>query len=112
MNSAEAKIRGDKLIVLEGEMVQTLVFAIYLFGEVLSSAMIVQVILSWFVRDRYSPLGKLYMFLNTFTEPIVAPCRRLLSRVNTGMFDFSFVLALILLQVVTNLLIKLVYMIF
>jgi len=93
-------------------MAQTLVFAIYLFGEVITAAMIIQVILSWFIRDRYSPLGKLYMFLGIITEPIVAPCRKLLSRVNTGMFDFSFVLALILLQVITNLLIRLVYFIF
>ena len=92
-------------------MTQTLVFAIYLFGEILSSAMIIQAILSWFVRDRYSPLGKLYMLISNFTEPIVAPCRRLLSRVNTGMIDFSLMLALILVQVIVNILVRLVYFI-
>ncbi|MBQ4649230.1 MAG: YggT family protein [Firmicutes bacterium] len=93
-------------------MAQTLVFAIYLFSEVITAAMLIQAILSWFVRDRYSPLGKLYMLLSNFTEPLVAPCRRLLSRVNTGMLDFSLLLALILLQVITNILIRLVYFIF
>ena len=93
-------------------MAQTLVFAIYLFGEVITSAMLIQAILSWFVRDRYSPLGKLYMLLSSFTEPIVAPCRRLLSRVNTGMLDFSLLLALVVVQLVTNILIRIVYLIF
>ncbi len=93
-------------------MANTLVLAIYMFAEVLSTAMVIQAILSWFVRDPYSPLGKLYILISRFTEPFVAPCRKLLSRVNTGMIDFSLVLALVLLQVITNVLARLVYMIF
>ncbi|MBR5229837.1 MAG: YggT family protein [Firmicutes bacterium] len=93
-------------------MTQTLVFAIYLFSEVITAALIIQAILSWFVRDYYSPLGKLYRFIGHLTDPVVAPCRKLLSRVNTGMMDFSLMLALILLQTITNILIRLVYMIF
>lgn len=93
-------------------MANTLVIAIYLFAEVLSTAMVIQAILSWFVRDPYSPLGKLYILISRFTDPVVAPCRKLLSRVNTGMMDFSLVLALIFLQVITRVLSMLVYAIF
>ena len=90
-------------------MAQTLVFAIYLFSEVITAAMLIQAILSWFVRDPYSPLGKLYMLISRFTEPFVAPCRKLLSRFNTGMLDFSLVLALVMLQLITNVLARLVF---
>ena len=85
-------------------MANTLVIAIYLFVDVVSYAMVAQAILSWFVRDPYSPLGKLYILISKFTEPFVAPCRRLLSRVNTGMIDFSLMLALLMLQVIARVL--------
>lgn len=90
-------------------MANTLVIAIYLFVDVLCYAMVIQAILSWFVRDPYSPLGKLYIIISKFTEPFVAPCRRLLSRVNTGMVDFSLMLTLVMLQVIARLLSTLIY---
>ena len=93
-------------------MASILVYAVYMFAEILSAAMIIRALLSWFVRDAYSPLAKIYGMLIRFTEPFVAPCRKLLSRFNTGMLDFSLFLALILLQAVTNLLVKLIYIIF
>ena len=93
-------------------MASILVYAVYMFAEIISAAMIIRALLSWFVRDTYSPLAKIYGMLIRFTEPFVAPCRKLLSRFNTGMLDFSLFLALILLQAVTNLLVKLIYIIF
>ena len=93
-------------------MASILVYAVYMFAEIISAAMIIRDLLSWFVRDAYSPLAKIYGMLIRFTEPFVAPCRKLLSRFNTGMLDFSLFLALILLQAVTNLLVKLIYIIF
>ena len=93
-------------------MASILVYAIYMFAEIISAAMIIRALLSWLVQDAYSPLGKIYGALIRFTEPFVAPCRRLLSRFNTGMIDFSLFLALILLQAITNLLVRLIYIIF
>lgn len=90
-------------------MANTLVMAIYLFVDVLCYAMVIQAILSWFVRDPYSPLGKLYILISKFTEPFVAPCRRLLSRLNTGMIDFSLMLTLVMLQVAARLMSILIY---
>lgn len=83
-----------------------------MFAEIISAAMVIRALLSWFARDPYSPIGKIYGALIRFTEPFVAPCRRLLSRFNTGMIDFSLFLALILLQAITNLLIRLIVIIF
>ena len=93
-------------------MASILVYAVYMFTEIISAAMIIRALLSWFVRDAYSPLAKIYGMLIRFTEPFVAPCRKLLSRFNTGMLDFSLFLALILLQAVTKLLVRLIYIIF
>lgn len=93
-------------------MASVLVYAIYLFTEIITAALIIRALLSWFARDPYSPLGKIYGVLIRFTEPFVAPCRKLLSRFNTGMIDFSLLLALILIQTVSGLFIRLIYLIF
>ena len=93
-------------------MASILVYAIYLFTEIITAAMIIRALLSWFARDPYSTVGKIYGVLIRFTEPFVAPCRRLLSRFNTGIIDFSLFLALILVQAVSGLLIRLIYLIF
>ena len=86
--------------------------AIYWFAEILTSVMIARVIFSWIQPNPYGFLGKVNAFCIILTEPIVAPCRRLMSRFNTGMFDFSVLLAFVLVQTAANLLIRVVYMIF
>jgi YggT family protein len=78
---------------------------------VLELMLLARALLSWFVRDQYSTLGKIYIAIIRFTEPIVAPCRRALSRLNTGMFDFSVLLAMLLISAVSNILIRIIYMI-
>ena len=90
-----------------------LVYAIYTFGEILSTALVVRAIMSWFTQpNTYTTLGKIYMALIRFTEPIVAPCRNFMSRFNTGMIDFSLLIALLLIQFGTNVLVRLVFIIF
>ena len=84
------------------------------FAYFLSVALCARAIMSWFVRDPYSTLGKIYMGIIRFTEPMVEPCRRLLDRLNfnTGMLDFSVFLAMILVQVLANVCLNLVALIF
>ncbi len=82
--------------------------AIYWFAEVLTFIMIVRVLFSWIQPDPYSTLGKINLVTIRLTEPVVAPCRQLLSRFNTGMFDFSVLLAFFLVQLVANLLIRMI----
>ena len=84
--------------------------AIYWFAEVLTTLMIVRVIFSWIQPSPYGLLGKIHAFCIRLTEPIVAPCRQILSRFNTGMFDFSILLAFLLVQVAANVLIRIVFM--
>lgn len=91
-------------------MAGILAYAVYLFTEILMTALLVRALMSWFVRDMYSPIGKIYRVLINFTEPIVEPFRRLLSRFNTGMVDFSVLLAMVAIQFASNIIIRLIFM--
>ncbi|MGN1381302.1 MAG: YggT family protein, partial [Eubacterium sp.] len=68
-----------------------------------------QAVLSWFVRDMHSGLARFYMLLSRFTEPFVAPCRKLLYRlnINTGIFDFSLLVAFLFIEIIEKVLIRL-----
>ena len=90
----------------------TLIYAVQLFANVLTAAMIIRALLSWFAGDPYGPLGKIYGFFVRFTEPIVLPFRKLLSRFNTGIFDFSLVLAMIAVEFIATLICRLILAIF
>lgn len=91
-------------------MAGILAYAVYLFTEILMTALLVRALMSWFIRDMYSPIGKIYRVLINFTEPIVEPFRRLLSRFNTGMVDFSLLLAMVAIQFASNIIIRLIFM--
>lgn len=88
-----------------------LVRAISWFARILTLALIARALLSWFARDPYSPLGKVYMIMIKVTEPIVEPCRNLLAKlnINTGMFDFSVLIAFFMIEIISNILIKIVF---
>lgn len=91
-------------------MAGILVYAVYMFTNILMTALLFRALMSWFVRDMYSPIGKIYGLLINFTEPIVEPFRRFLSRFNTGMMDFSILLAMVAIEFASNLIIRLIIM--
>lgn len=70
-----------------------------LLCEVLTLAIFVRVILSWFSSGQTNMLVNI---LYQVTEPILAPLRRIIPRV--GMLDFSPLVAIILLQLIAYLL--------
>ncbi len=76
--------------------------AIRWFFRVLIYLLLGRAVLSWFVHGSYgsSTLLRIYDLCVELTEPFVAPCRKLLSRYNTGMFDFSVLLAFFLIQII------------
>lgn len=88
--------------------------AISWFADIIVLALCVRAILSWFARNPYSPAGKAYDVFVRLTEPVVSPCRNLLYRLNanTGMLDFSVLLAFFMVRIVARLLMMLVYYIF
>ncbi len=83
-----------------------LAYTIQRFGNLLELILCARAILSWFARDPYSTAGKIYNALVRFTEPIVAPCRKLLSRFNTGGLDFSLLLCMVFIEIITSILIR------
>lgn len=87
-------------------MILTLIDAVYIFSELLIWIIMARCILSFFVRDPYSGIGKVYLFTIKLTEPIVSPIRNLMRNFNTGMFDFSLLIAFILIEVVTEILVR------
>ena len=91
-------------------MAMILIRAIYWFAQILTMALVLRAILSWFARDPYSTLGKFYMVMIRLTEPVVSPCRKLLERMrlNTGMLDFSVLLAFFLIEIIANVLVRIV----
>ncbi len=72
---------------------------IYWLFEVLFSAIIARMLLSFIDQTQRWAVSQ---FIFSITEPLLGPIRRILPA--TGMFDFSPMIVLILLQVVKNVL--------
>jgi len=66
--------------------------------DVLTFAIIIRAVLSWFLTQP----NTLTIMLDKLTEPILAPLRRIVPRV--GMFDLTPMVAIILLQLIANML--------
>ena len=65
---------------------------VYLISQVLSIAILIRVVLSWFP---IGPSNPFYTIVFQLTEPILAPLRRIIPRV--GMLDFTPMVAIVLL---------------
>lgn len=91
---------------------QILANAINIFFELLSFAIVIRCLLSWLPINRNSAILK---FIYSFTEPILEPIRRIMNRSPLGggmMIDFSPVIAVILLSVLQNILLRVILVIF
>lgn len=82
-------------------MIQILVTAINVTANLLVLLLIVNAILSFFV----SPYHPIRQALDRFLEPLLAPIRRIVPPV--GMFDFSPLVLILLIQVLSYVLISL-----
>ena len=74
---------------------------INIFATVLTAAIIIRALLSWFSISGAQPVFRL---LVEITEPVLAPIRRVLP--TAGMLDFSPLVALLLIQVISNILVS------
>ena len=74
---------------------------IKIFAFVLTWAIIIRALLSWFSFSGAQPVFRL---LVEITEPVLAPIRRVLP--TAGMLDFSPLVALLLIQVISNILLS------
>jgi len=71
------------------------------FAQLVYYLIIVRMILSFIVRDLNNPIAR---FIYQVTEPILSPFRTLISKlgINTGMMDFSPLLAILALQIISD----------
>lgn len=79
--------------------------AINLFSQLIVLMVIINVILSYFL-DPYHPIRA---FLSQLIEPLLTPIRRVVPLV--GMFDFSPLVLIILVQLIARLLVYLLLMV-
>ena len=85
--------------------------AVSILINVLNFLILVSVLLSWLP---ISPESRFVYFINYLTEPILAPCRKLLMRFEFARnlpFDFSPILAWLLLMVIGDLVQLLYYLV-
>lgn len=91
-------------------MTIVLISAVGIFYKILVYLILGRAILSWFVRNPYDTLGKIYSVIIQLTEPMLAPCRKLLARFGfMGMIDLSPILALIVLSVIYRILLTVLW---
>lgn len=95
-------------------MVVILVNAISGFAGIIEIMLLARALLSWFLQSGNPTVYKVYTFLVSLTEIVVAPCRFLLQKLNFGgtMFDFSVFLAFFLVRIIESLLIRVIILIF
>lgn len=87
-------------------MTTFILFLYYLF-QVLTFAIFLRAILSWFMMStRSGSIITLYRVLHQITEPILAPLRRIIPMV--GMIDITPIIAILLLQILGLVLVSLV----
>ncbi|MBQ3390659.1 MAG: YggT family protein [Firmicutes bacterium] len=92
-------------------MTTVLLLALRWFYNILTALILIRVFGSWFVQNPYG--SRWYMALVNITEPILGPCRQLISRFQAGMrVDFSPVVALLLMTFIYRILCSLIIMIF
>jgi YggT family protein len=72
-----------------------------ILGSLYVYVLIARAILSWFPLRSDSPFVTVSRFLQLVTEPVLAPFRRIIPPV--GMFDVSFLVAIISVEIVTSL---------
>jgi len=77
-------------------------YILFDLAELYFLILIVRALLSWFPYDPRSPLNPVRRVIYAITEPVLAPLRRIIPPV--GMFDISFLVAIIVMQVVVRIL--------
>jgi len=87
-------------------MTLAIALAITWFGNLFTILIIARALLSWFPIRHGGFFATIYGLIAAFTEPFVAPVRRLLNRSPLGgggmMIDFSPMITLILMRLLTT----------
>lgn len=82
-------------------------YFVWLIFQIFTFAIFFRVILSWFMMNpssRSGFLGSVYQVLLQITEPILAPLRKIVPMI--GMFDITPIVAIIVLQIVGEVIVR------
>lgn len=90
-------------------MIPVLQRSIYIFVEVIQLLILARIFLSFIMRDPTHPVMRT---IYSLTEPILAPFRSIISslNLNTGMFDFSPLLAMFGIQILASIITRILGM--
>ena len=93
-------------------MASILTLAVAWIARILVYLLFIRAILSWVNVPYYSTVGKAKDLIAQLTEPIINPFQQLMSRlgINTGMFDFSLLVAMIAIEFIRSVLIRLIWL--
>ena len=88
-----------------------ILLALRWFYNILVALILIRAFGSWFIRNPYG--SRWYSLVIQMTEPILAPCRNLISRFVRGIpgVDFSPVLALLILSLLYRVISRFIYII-
>ena len=94
-------------------MAKLLGLAIYAFCEIIAFMICVEAVMSWFVGSASPGVRKFYFTLCSLTAPVLMPFRKLLQPLTFRMgIDFSPVAAIFVIQIISRVLVNIVYAIF
>ena len=88
-------------------MIQLIAEVLSLFSRVIVALICASAVMSWFTPSFGPQLWKIYGLIQNLTEPFILPFRKLLWRFSSQMgIDFSPVIAILAVQFITRLLIR------
>ena len=93
--------------MFQSDIVYFTVQFIYWLKQLIVYAMIGRIIISWLSMGQRRPSGKLAYFLYDVTEPFLNIARKIPHRI--GMIDISPIIAIFSIEIITTLLITLLY---
>ena len=73
---------------------------LYVIGQLYIIVLVLRAVLSWFPTSPNGPLAPVIRIIFLITEPVLIPFRRLIPPI--GMFDMSFLVAFIVLEVIVT----------
>ena len=88
-------------------MISVIIWLIMLASQLLTWAILIEALLSW-VPGYNGTVYKIRQFLGKLTEPVTKPVRKLISPLtNRIMIDFTPVVTIILIEIVRNVIVRL-----
>lgn len=99
-------------------MLNIIAYAIYSFARLFVMLICLEAVMSWFTGSFGNGsvgncLWKIYNIIRTVTEPVNRPFRKLLWRFSSGIgIDFSPILSILAVELVSRVIVNILYLIF